>query len=139
MFSESNVLAELPDSSAQVIWRDGGNRVDICASGVRVFKELTNVCYVVSLKRGHEWLRINYLARDDRRQYFRWIEIKDDNHDGQADRVLAFNFQYKRSWPRTAEIFRKADELLGRFRKELEVQKVLEGGPVYPDPFLPSR
>lgn len=141
IFGSGSVLAQTHSSisSAQVVWRGGDNQVDICMRDVKVFDERANVCYSVYLKRKHEGLRVSYLHRSSSGEAPRWIEIRDDNLDGQADRVLIYNFQYKRSFPRTEEIFRKADELLAHFRKELKVQEVVGRGPFYPDPFESGR
>lgn len=135
IFSSLSVFAQTPSVSPQVVWRDGANQVDICLRDIRIFGERANVCYSVFVKRKHEGLKIGYLDRSGYDTPPRWVEIRDDNLDGQTDRVLVYNFQYKRGWPRTEEIFRKADELLGRFRQELKVKRIVDEGPFYPDPF----
>lgn len=132
----NSVFAQTHSDSPQVVWRDSANQVDICLQDIRVFSERANVCYSVFTKRKHEGLKIGYLDRSGYDTLPRWVEIRDDNLDGQADRVLVYNFQYKRGWLRSEEIFRKADELLARFRKELKVQKIVDEGPFYPDPFV---
>lgn len=135
IFNSVSVFAQTRSVSPQVVWRDGANQVDICLQDIRVFGERARVCYSVFTKRKREGLRINYLDRSGYDTSPRWVEVREDNLDGQADRVLVYNFQYKRSWPRTEEIFRKADELLARFRQELKVQEIVDKGPFYPDPF----
>lgn len=137
--AEKKLAKAAKDEEVKVTWISE-RKVEIKKKNVEVYGREVTVSVEVSSslppRKNHATLRLT-----DKGMIAAYLDMTDYYCDGKIDEINGYDdpvFSYRRGDTSTEEIFRKADALLARLWKELQVDEIVRAGPFLPvDPFVP--